>query len=155
MYKRYLLIILLFSYIFFISSFGVNLQVYAEESVQNEISKEKSVNKESSNDLEEEEAESAITTKIYRSTDPTLDFLEEQTKLQYVLESDILTKDELLNKSKRNKNKIIKRKKSIHKETEAVDIKKNEYSFLLPWIVVFLLISILGLIFKMLKKIKI
>ena len=153
MYKRYLLIILLFSYIFFTLSFGENLRIYAEESVQNEISKEKSINKESSNDLEEEEAESTITTKIYKSTDPTLDFLEEQTKLQYVLESDILTKDELLSKSK--KNKITKRRKSIHKETEAIDIKKNEYSFLLPWIVLFLLVSILGLIFKMLKKIKI
>ncbi|OGI20563.1 MAG: hypothetical protein A3B68_05835 [Candidatus Melainabacteria bacterium RIFCSPHIGHO2_02_FULL_34_12] len=100
---------------------------------------------------DDELSDENITTKIYKSTDPSLDLLELDTNLDPSLENDVLTKDELLRRNKKNlKSKIID--KNIEKY-KALAINGNGKFF--PWVMLVILIIAVWGLFKVILKRKI
>ena len=91
--------------------------------------------------------DSDITTKIYRSTDPAAKLLENKYLNKDSLEGDILNKDDLLNKSKKHKVKLDRRKNN---EDDKVKISRS--NLLLPWIVLLVTCIILGIIFRLINQ---
>lgn len=101
-----------------------------------EISKQKE-------DLIEEVEQTDITTRIYKSTDSTLDKIGEETQLEQTLEDEVIHKDELLGSTKSNK--VIKR--GVKKDKSVVR-EPNDFYF--PWLVTISLLVVLFFIFKFL-----
>jgi len=91
--------------------------------------------------LLQEVEESNITTKIYKSTDPSLEKLNEGTQFEHTLQGEIIDKDELIGKSKSSKYT----KRSVKKEDKATKQKNN---FFFPWFMAFTLLIVLFFIFK-------
>ena len=160
-YKHFICV-LFFIFVFFLETdmiFTFNFAIAQESSaMQNEkkVEDKNSTNekeKDLNDDLDEDEIEPNITTKIYRSVDPSIDLLEKYTKLQSVLEDDVLTKDELLGKPIKNKTKIIKRARI--KNVSEKEYRKDDDSHFLPWIVFFTLIFLLAGIFNIVTKVKV
>ncbi len=118
-----------------------------DKNLNSEKSKEKDFNDEFG-----EEEEPNITTKIYRSVDPSIDLLEKYTKLQSVLEDDVLTKDELLGKPIMTKSKVIKR--GVTKNSFEKERRKDDDNYL-PWIIFCTLIFFLAVIFNIMTKVKV
>ena len=90
--------------------------------------------------------EDNITTKIYKSSDPSLDLLEDDSSLDPSIENDVLSKDELFQKNK--KNKYYKR----NKKTESNIINLPSKRAMLPWLILISMVILLGVIFSFLKK---
>ena len=100
------------------------------------------------NELDEEN----ITTKIYKSSDPALDLIEDNSNLDPSIENDVLSKDELFQKSKKcTKQKYFQR----HKKKELTVISVPSKRELLPWLVLIVLVLFLSLLFRFLLKKKI
>lgn len=93
---------------------------------------------------------SDITTKIYKSTDPSFELLDKQSDIDPASETDILSKEELISKKKNHKSGIIHRKKRI--ESQLIEEKKQT---LMPWLLLILLVLVLGFIFKYLLQKKV
>ncbi len=92
------------------------------------------------NELDEE----SITTKIYKSTDPSLELIDSYTSLDPSIENDIITQEELFSK----KHKL--RKPKVLQKTKAYDANNVPVArhSIMPWLILILMIFILGAIFK-------
>jgi len=90
--------------------------------------------------------EENITTKIYKSSDPSLELIEDNSSLDPSIESDVLTKDELFKKGK-GKYKHHKQHKQ-NKPKFALPSKRQ----MLPYAILVGLIFLLGILFKFLAK---
>ena len=90
--------------------------------------------------------ESGITTKIYKSDDPSVDLFDNnESMLDSTLESDILNKDELISMSKVINRKI--KRFIFKKEPDALGSRTIS---ILPWLISIVLILLLTFIFKFL-----
>ena len=95
--------------------------------------------------------ESNITTKIYEGASSSNDLTDKESNLDFTIQDDVITKDELLNK-KNNKNKVYNRKKNLGVK----DVKASSNKLvMLPWLVLIVLVLVLGVIFRVLIKRKI
>lgn len=94
------------------------------------------------NELNEED----ITTKIYKSSDPSLDLIEDNSNLDPSIENDVLSKDELLQRSK--KDKYFRRTKKANSNMITLPSKRA----MLPWLILVSMVVLLGVIFDFLKK---
>lgn len=92
--------------------------------------------------------DSDITTKIYKSSDPSTKLLEEQFSIDTTIDDDILSKDELIRGKDQSKRKIIQRKVKL--EEDSPQRNKNNFS-VLPFVCLIGLIIFLILIFKLVK----
>ncbi|GEM_PF-5857901 len=90
--------------------------------------------------------EDNITTKIYKSSDSSLDLIEDNSNLDPAIENDILSKDELLQRS--NKNKYYRRTKKADSNLITLPSKRA----MLPWLILMSMVVLLGVIFNFLKK---
>ena len=90
--------------------------------------------------------EDNITTKIYKSSDPSLDLFEDNSSLDPSVENDVLSKDELFQNNK--KNKYYRR----NKKTESNVINLSSKHTMLPWLILISMVILLGVIFNYLKK---
>ena len=96
--------------------------------------------------------ESDITTKIYRSTDNSSETLEgSESELEPSLDVDVINKEDLINMQSHLKNKIIKR---IRAEDRSND-KKPYGNVFLPWLSFAVVLSLLFILMKVIKQIKI
>lgn len=102
-----------------------------------------------------EQDESNITTKVYKSSDPSTKLLEEQFKIDTTIEDDLINKDELLAASKNKKDNYVRRLKINEKDNSSKkEVMAHKKNLFLPWISAIILILILYIIFKTLKKLK-
>lgn len=109
-------------------------------------------------EIDTEDHEDNITTKIYKSTDPYLDTAiedsnENRADINSAVEDIVITKDELIKNKKNSKSKIISKKPNDQKmdKKSAVNNKSNQNG-VYPWFVLFFLIAVLIFIFKYLVK---
>ena len=102
----------------------------------------------SDNELEELD-ESSITTKIYRSNDPALDLIENDSEVNTTSYSDLLNKDELI---KKKGSKIVERKIAKNQTRRHVSFIQQLKRLMLPWFITFVLAIGLALIFKYVVK---
>ena len=102
----------------------------------------------SGNELEELN-ESSITTKIYRSNDPALDLIENDSEVNTTSFSDLINKDELI---KKKGSKIVERKIIKNEVRSHVGFIQQLKRLLMPWFITLLLGVGLALIFKYVVK---
>lgn len=140
--KFFIFVILLISTCF---SFNIlsyrdikNNYAYAEDK-QEDVAKE-----DDENELEKDKSDLNITTKVYKSTDESADILENEFDNYSLIQENIITKDELLGKTKKKKNINIKHQKQYQKPISAKQI-------LMPWFVLILVGGLMAIIFKVLK----
>ena len=129
---------------------SINLNATSNESSDEITSLKSDEDKNDSFDELNQSNESDITTKIYKSTDPSFELLDKQSDIDPASETDILSKEELISKKKNHTSSVIHRKKKI--ESGVVEEKSRT---LLPWLVLVLLILILSFIFKYLLQKKV
>jgi hypothetical protein len=101
------------------------------------------------NELEEPN-DSSITTKIYRSNDPALDLIENDTEVNTTSFSDLINKEELINKKKGSK--IVERKIARNDGRGRVGFVEQLKRLLMPWFITIVLAVGLTLIFKYVIK---
>ena len=89
-----------------------------------------------------------IITKVYKSTDPYFEYLDEDTNTDPTLETDVINKQELIYNRGKNKIKYIPK---FRKEAIDQNIVNKKILFL-PWIGLLILILFLSFIFKYLLK---
>ena len=97
-------------------------------------------------DLDKQD-ESRITTKIYRSDDPSLDLIDETSNIDPTIQSDVVDKDDLLMGGK-----IHGRKKNILHEDMNKQVSIGKRKMLFPWLIAFVLVVFLSVIFKYLIR---
>lgn len=102
----------------------------------------------SGNELEELD-ESGITTKIYRSNDPALDLIENDSEVNTTSFSDLVNKDELI---KKKGSKIVERKLAKNQTRRHVGLFEQLKRLLMPWLITLGLAIGLTLIFKYVVK---
>ncbi|GEM_PF-4561450 len=102
----------------------------------------------SGNELEELD-ESSITTKIYKSNDPALDLIENDSEVNTTSYSDLINKDELI---KKKGSKIVERKIAKNQTRRHVSFFEQLKRLLMPWFVTLVLAVGLTLIFKYVVK---
>lgn len=143
--KRHVLFLLIIVFVsFFVFENRIILPSKGEElKTTNKVSPESTPPKDLKlkEDLLQETEESNITTKIYRSTDPSLERLDEGTQFEHTIQGEIIDKDELIGKSKSSKYT----KRGISKEDKVVRQRNN---LLFPWLIAFTLLVILFFIFR-------
>lgn len=88
--------------------------------------------------------DSDITTKIFKSTDPSVYLLEEESNFDSPFQEDILTKEELLS----GKNMLSLNESDNVKTNVKLASKQN---ILKPWLYLFFVFLVLYLIFKLMK----
>ena len=91
-----------------------------------------------------------VSTKIYKSTDPTSDLVEDMSETEPAFDDYVIKKDELL-KMHGKKSKIQVRSKS---NTQADTVQAPHKNQFFPWLILILLIGSLILVFKFLFKFK-
>lgn len=95
----------------------------------------------------DKQGESRITTKIYRSDDPSLDLIDETSNIDPTIQSDVVDKDDLLMGGK-----IHGRKKNIIHEDMNKQVSIGKRKMLFPWLIAFVLVVFLSVIFKYLIR---
>ena len=99
---------------------------------------------------EDEANDSGITTKIYKSSSPPSELLDEGSNLNAATDNDILSKNELVKrkKSKKANSELIENNKTCNAEN------KNTHTAL-PWLILISLALSLGIIFSVLIRKKV
>ena len=109
-------------------------------------SNEKAENKTPQEDINQLDSK-RITTKIYKSTDPSSELLEEHSSIDTTIDEDVLSKEELIGKKKSGKNAQIWKRKN-----ERVKVSSNKNQVLKPIVGLFILIVVLVLVLDFLWK---
>ena len=107
-----------------------------------------------SDELDEDkdgDRDSNITTKVYKSTDPSYELLEDESEVDPTLESDLVSKEDLISMYQYGKGKG---KSKLVQRSKITDVKlaTNENHIIYPWVISLVLILSLGFIFKFLIK---
>ena len=157
-FNRLLVLLLFLFVVFYLNVVEAIVAVAKFESIYNNVYIVSNNLKEDSGVVMEEDETSSedvnelydsnITTKIYKSSDPALDLLDDkESMLDQTLEGEILNKDELISMSK-----IIKRKSESIPTRKKIESKKKLEFIMLPWVMSIILVFFLTLIFRFLVQ---